>query len=74
MRKFEELNHYELLEIPINASTFEIRQAYKETLSIYAADSTVSYSFFTEEERDDILGKIEEAFFTLIDEKRREIV
>lgn len=72
MRKFEDLNHYEIFEIPVNASNFEIRQAYREALSIYGADSAISYSFFTEEEREDILGRVEEAFSTLIDENRRE--
>jgi len=72
MRKFEDLNHYEIFEIPINASTFEIRRAYKEALSIYGPDSAISYSFFTEKESEEILGRIEEAFSTLIDQKKRE--
>ena len=71
MRKFEELTHYEIFEIPVNASNFEIRQAYRDTLSIYSADSTISYSFFTEEEREDILRRVEEAFSTLINENSR---
>ena len=73
MRKFEELNYYEIFEIPINASTFEIRQAYKEALSIYGGDSPISYSFFTEEESKEILDRIEEAFSTLIDQEKREL-
>ncbi|MBL7218289.1 MAG: helix-turn-helix domain-containing protein [Desulfobacteraceae bacterium] len=73
MRKFEELNHYEVLETPINASTFQIRQAYKEALSIYDVDSSISYSFFSEEESKEILDRIEEAFSTLIDQKKREL-
>jgi flagellar biosynthesis protein FlhG len=71
MPKFEELTYYELLEIPINASTFEIRQAYKEALAIYGPESTVAYSFFVEEEREEILKKVEDAFATLMDEKNR---
>ena len=72
MSKFEELTYYELLEIPPNASTFEIRQAYKEALSIYGSDSPISYSFFIEEERERILESIENAFATLIDAQKRE--
>ncbi|MCF8084994.1 MAG: helix-turn-helix domain-containing protein [Deltaproteobacteria bacterium] len=72
MSKFEELTYYELLEIPPNASTFEIRQAYKEALSIYSSDSPISYSFFIEEERERILESIENAFATLIDAQKRE--
>jgi len=71
MQKFEELNYYEIFEIPINASTFEIRNAYKEALSIYGSDSPVSYSFFTEKESKEILDRVEEAFSTLIDQEKR---
>lgn len=71
MRKFEALNYYEIFEIPINASAFEIRQAYKEALSIYGSDSPVSYSFFTEEESKEILDRVEQAFSTLIDQEKR---
>ena len=71
MRRFKELNYYELLEIPINASAFEIRQAYKEAFSTYNEDSLVTYSLFRDDERENILQSIEEAFHTLIDEDSR---
>lgn len=71
MNRFEELNLYEILGIPLNASYFEIRQAYKEELSIYDEDSVISYSFFSDDERAEILKKIEEAFLTLMDEIKR---
>ena len=71
MKNFDEFNNYEILDIPVNASEFEIRQAYKETLSIYDNDSLATYSLFTDEERSNLLRKIEEAFHTLIDEKTR---
>jgi len=45
MKRFEELNYYEILELPVNASDFEIRQAYKSALSIYEEDSLSSYTF-----------------------------
>ena len=71
MKKYEELNHYEALEIPIGASPFEISQAYKDALSIYSEDSLITYSFFDDSERDLILKKIEKAFLTLIDPIKR---
>ncbi len=71
MRRFEKLNYYEIFEIPINASSFEIRQAYRNALSIYGNDSTISYAFFTEKEREKILVKVEEAFSTLISDQKR---
>lgn len=71
MKSFEDLNFYEMLEVPVNASDFEIRQAYKDTLSIYSEESTVTYSLFSNEERNQILKSIECAFTTLIDRKAR---
>lgn len=72
MRRFEDLNFYELFEIPPNASAFEIRQAYRNALSIYGDDSAIADAFFTKEEKTKILHKIEEAFSTLIDDIARE--
>ena len=72
MKRFEEFNYYEVLEIPCNASTFQIREAYRDALSIYGEESLATYSLFTSEERRNILGKVEMAFNTLIDKKARE--
>ena len=71
MKKYEEMNHYETLEIPPSASPFEVSQAYKDALSIYGEDSLITYSFFDDDERAAILKKIEEAFLTLIDKRKR---
>ena len=71
MKKFQGRNFYEILEVSPNASDFEIRQAYKEAITLYDEDSLTTYSLFTDEEREEILGKIEEAFSTLIDGKSR---
>ena len=71
MKKYEDLNHYETLEIPPGVSPFEISQAYKDALSIYSEDSLITYSFFDDDERATILTKIEEAFLTLIDQRKR---
>ena len=48
-----------------------IRHAYKEALSLYGEDSLSTYSLFSEAERETLLKKIEEAFQTLMDEKKR---
>ena len=71
MKKFEDLSYYEILEIPVGASSYEIREAYKEALSIYNDDSLTTYSLFSDDERDEIREKVEEAFLTLIDEVKR---
>ena len=71
MKSFDGLNYYEILKIPINSPSFEIKRAYRDALSIYDEDSPVTYSLFSNEERDSILKTIKEAFLTLIDEHKR---
>ena len=71
IKKFEDFNYYEVLRISYNASSFEVRQAYKHMLAIYEENSLATYSLFTEDERKLILSKIEDAFMTLIDDEKR---
>ena len=71
MRNFEELNFYEILEITMDASPFKIKRAYKNALEVYGKESLLTYSLFSEEERIDILRRIENAYKTLIDKTRR---
>ena len=71
MKNLDELTYYEILKIPINSSSFEIKRAYKDALSMYNEDSLVTYSLFSNEERDKILKTIKEAFLTLTDENKR---
>jgi DnaJ-class molecular chaperone len=71
MKKLNDLNFYELLEVAFDASPFEIHHAYKEMSQLYHEDSLASYSFFSGEEREEILAKLNEAYSTLMDEKKR---
>ncbi len=71
MKRIKDLDYYELLEVAYDASPFEVHQAYKEMIQLYHDDSLASYSFFSREEREEILGRLEEAYSTLMDEKRR---
>ena len=66
-----EQNFYELLGIEFDVSSFEISRAYKENYQLYHEDSLVSYSLFSREEREKILARLDEAYATLIDEKKR---
>jgi DnaJ-class molecular chaperone len=71
MRRLEDLNFYELLEIAFDASPFEIHHAFKEMHQLYHGDSLATYSFFSREEREKILTKLEEAYSTLMDDNKR---
>lgn len=71
MKSFAGLTYYDILNIPANSSFIEIKRAYRDVLAIYNDDSLATYSLFASDERDNILGTIEEAFSTLIDEDKR---
>ena len=71
MRPLAELTYYEILDLSPGATPLEIRQAYKTAMGVYGEESIVIYSFFSEEERKEILTRIDEAFATLINEKAR---
>jgi curved DNA-binding protein CbpA len=71
MKPFREQNHYELLELSPDASPLEISRAYKKAFEIYKDESIASYSFFSREERKEIISCIEEAYLTLINPESR---
>jgi len=71
MKRLSEQNFYELLGVEFDASPFEINRAYKENYQLYHEDSLVSYSLFSRGEREEILAQLDEAYATLIDEKKR---
>lgn len=60
-----------MLDIKPDAPPFEVRHAYNVALQMYQPGSLASYSFFSEEERQQILKLIEKAYTTLIDEQTR---
>jgi curved DNA-binding protein CbpA len=71
MNPLRKQNHYEVLEISPGASPMEIRRAYKNAFELYKDESIVSYSFFTSEERKEIISRLEEAYLTLINPESR---
>ena len=71
-KKFDELNYYEMLNVKPDVAFFEIRHAYNTALQMYQADSMISHSFFSQEERKEILSFVEKAYLTLINEKDRQ--
>jgi curved DNA-binding protein CbpA len=69
----ESKNYYEVLEIPTDASSDEIQQAYQRAKNAYSGDSVALYSLMTEDECKQVLESIQEAFDILSqNDKRRE--
>ncbi len=71
MNSFRGHTLYEILEVNSDASPYEIRRAYQEIHELYAHESLASYSFFREEERQELLTELEKAYLVLIDERSR---
>jgi curved DNA-binding protein CbpA len=73
LKKIEDMNYYELLEVSSRATAQEIHKAYERIRRIYDPNSVALYSLFSPEETEKIRQRIEEAYRTLIyDENRRE--
>ncbi|MEN6469563.1 MAG: helix-turn-helix domain-containing protein [Smithella sp.] len=70
-KEFSALNYYEMLDIKPEAAAVEIRHAYNAALQVYQPGSLASYSFFQEDERQNILSLIETAYRTLINDHTR---
>ncbi len=72
VKKIDDLNFYELLEISPQASSQEVHKAYDRVRRIYEPNSIALYSLFTAEETAKIRQRIEEAYRTLAyDDNRR---
>ncbi len=71
LRNQENLSHYEVLEIPPDASPQEIRDAYLRLKSAFHKDSLALYSLMDPEETQSQVQKIEKAYETLSHPERR---
>lgn len=72
MKKFNNQNYYEILEIKQDASYKEIEDAYKRAKETYSGESLSTYSLFTAEECKEILDAVEDAYKILSFSKTRE--
>jgi curved DNA-binding protein CbpA len=73
MKKIENLDFYDLLEVSPSATTQDIHKAYERLRKIYDPNSIALYSLFTPEETAAMQLRLEEAYRTLIfEDKRRE--
>lgn len=66
-----EMNFYELLNVNRNASLQEIEIAYELCKITYQTDSIAYYSLLSEVDRKHVLDRIEQAFETLKNIKKR---
>lgn len=62
---------YDTLDIKPDASPQEVREAYLRTKAAYGKDSVALYTLISTEEREDMLGRIEEAYDVLSSADRR---
>lgn len=71
MKAFEGKNFYQILDLPLGAGLAEIEQAYAESIKMYEEESLATYALFSDEQRENLLQLIEEAFQTLSNEEKR---
>jgi len=71
IKKIEDLNYYELLEVNPQATSQEIHKAYERVRRVYEPNSIALYSLFSPEETAIITQRIEEAYRTLVYEDNR---
>jgi curved DNA-binding protein CbpA len=71
MKPLPEQSHYEVLDILPNASAYEVGRAYRETRALYGEGALASYTFFSAEEREALLARVEEAYQVLSSVSRR---
>jgi curved DNA-binding protein CbpA len=73
LKKIDDMNYYELLEVSYRATAQEIHKAYERVRKIYDPNSIALYSLFSPDETEKIRQRIEDAYRTLIyDENRRD--
>ena len=71
IKKIEDLNYYELLEISPRATSQEIHKAYERVRRVYEPNSIALYSLFSPDETAAITQRIEDAYRTLVYEDNR---
>ena len=65
MKRLTEENYYSLLDISPKASFEEVQSAYDEARATFAHNSLATYALLSQEERDQILARLVDAYKTL---------
>jgi DnaJ-class molecular chaperone len=71
IKRIEEQNYYEILEVSPGATAKEIQRAYERARETFQEGSLAVYSLFSEQEVKKIQETIEEAYRVLMDESLR---
>ncbi len=71
IKKIEDMDFYEILNLGIDATQIEIENAYLLAMATYHGEAMASYGVLSARERGLILGRIEDAFQTLADPRKR---
>ncbi len=71
IKKIEDWNYYELLDIDPDAMPDEVRKAYDRVVEAYGRDSLATYGLLSDEERTAMLERVKEAYETLSSPRRR---
>ncbi len=71
IKKIEEMDFYEILNLRLDATQVEVENAYLLAMATYREQAMASYGVLTAQERRLILDRIEDAFGTLADPGKR---
>jgi len=71
VKRLENLNYYEILEVDPRASQSEIREAYERAKKTYSRDSIAVYSLLEEDEIREVSRLIDKAYETIGNDRTR---
>lgn len=71
MKHIEQQTHYELLEVPVTASTDQILDAYARAMETYAPDSIAVYTLVDPEQLESLRQRLAQALDTLSELEKR---
>lgn len=66
------MDHYDILDVSRNASFKEIEKAYLIGKAAYSKDSLAHYTLLKDEERQQMLDRVETAFLVLGNDEKRQ--